>query len=123
MTPLERATAVSVLLSGYRFAFTDEAMLQRGIAEVLTGAGYVVKREKRLSRKDRPDFMVEDGVAIEVKIDGSLTSVMRQLSRYAENVTVGAIVFVTTRATQALRVPKEFCGKPVRTVLLAGALG
>jgi len=98
-------------------------MLQRGIYGVLVEAGHIVQREKRLSRKDRPDFMLEGGVYVEVKVDGSLTNVMRQLSRYAEQPSVSAIVFVTTRATQASRVPSEFCGKPVRVVLLAGALG
>lgn len=123
MTPLERAAAVHALLTGYRFSSTTEVELQRGIETVLRGAGYVFEREKHLSRKDRPDFLLEDGVAVEVKTDGSLTDVMRQLSRYAERDAVTAIVFVTTRATQAVRIPHEFCGKPVRVVLLAGALG
>ena len=123
MTPLERAAAVSALLGAYRFSAVNEAELQRGIETVLVEAGYEFTREKHLSRKDRPDFLLEDGVAIEVKIDGSLTAVMRQLSRYAEQATVAVIVLVTTRATQAVRIPQEFCGKPVRVVLLAGALG
>lgn len=123
MTPLDRAAAVSALLGAYRFRAVNEAELQRGIEAVLIEAGYTFTREKHLSRKDRPDFLLEDGVAVEVKIDGTLTAVMRQLSRYAEQATVTVIVLVTTRATQAVRIPQEFCGKPVRVVLLAGALG
>lgn len=123
MTPLERAEAVCRLLGGFHFRFSCEADLQRGIYRVLHEAGYTFQREKHLSRKDRPDFLLQDGVAVEVKIDGSLTNVMRQLSRYAELPSVSALVFVTSRATQALRVPKEFCAKPVRVVLLAGAIG
>jgi hypothetical protein len=123
VTSLERAAAVCALLGAYRFRAVNEAELQRGIETVLVEAGYKFTREKHLSRKDRPDFLLEDGVAIEVKIDGSLTAVMRQLSRYAEQPTVAVIVLVTTRATQAVRIPQEFCGKPVRVVLLAGALG
>ena len=122
MTPLERAAAVCTLLGSFRFAAFDEATLQRLIADVLIVAGYKFEREKRLSRKDRLDFLLDDGVAVEIKIDGSLTGVMRQLSRYAEHERVLAIVLVTTRATQALRIPSEFSGKPVRVVLLPGAL-
>jgi hypothetical protein len=121
--PLVRAAAVCKLLLSYRFRAVNEAELQHGIAAVLVEAGYTFTREKHLSRKDRPDFLLEDGVAIEVKVDGSLTAVMRQLSRYAQQATVSVIVLVTTRATQAVRIPQEFCGKPVRVVLLAGALG
>jgi len=118
---MERMAAVSTLLSSRRFVWSNESMLQRGIYQTLLEAGHVVQREKRLSRKDRPDFMLEGGVYVEVKVDGSLTSVMRQLSRYAEQPSVSAIVLVTTRAAQAARVPTEFSGKPVRVVLLAGA--
>jgi hypothetical protein len=123
VTPLERADCVCALLRGYRFSSTGEAELQRGIDKVLTDAGLQVQREKHLSRKDRPDFLVQDGVAIEVKIDGSLTAVMRQISRYATQPAVLAIILVTTRATHAVRMPESFCGKPVRVVHLAGALG
>jgi hypothetical protein len=123
VSPLERATAVCALLGGYRFSYTNEAELQQGIERVLVASGHAFRREKHISRKNRPDFLLEDGVAVEVKIEGSLTAVLRQLSRYAEQESISAIVFVTTRAVQAMRIPKEFCAKPVRVVLLAGVLG
>jgi hypothetical protein len=118
---LGRADAICALLGGYRFACSNEAQLQQAIEELLRQAGYQFMREKHLSRKDKPDFDV-GGVAIEVKVDGSLTDVLRQLSRYAEQPAVDVLVLVTTRATHA-RVPTSMGGKPIRLVHLVGALG
>lgn len=100
------------LLSTRRFRFTCETDLQNAIAETLPTA----KREHRLSERDRADFLV-DGVAVEVKVDGSLGAVTRQLFRYARHETVKAIVLVTSRAKH-LRMPRSMVGKPVRTVFV-----
>jgi hypothetical protein len=117
---LDQAEAICTLLRGYRFSCTREAELQDAIERVLVEAGYPVVREKRLSRKDRPDFDVE-GVSIEVKVDGSLTEVGRQLFRYAEHTAVQVLVLVTTRSSHT-RVPDTICGKPCRLVHIVGAL-
>lgn len=117
---LDQAEAICTLLRGYRFACTSEAQLQEAIATVLSDAGYHVVREKHLSRKDRPDFDV-DGIAIEVKDDGSLTEVVRQLFRYAEQPAVKVLVLVTTRSKHT-QVPDTICGKPTRLVHIIGAL-
>ncbi len=120
MPALDQAEAICTLLRSYRFACTREAELQDAIERVLVDAGYPVVREKRLSRKDRPDFYVE-GVAIEVKVDGSLTEVVRQLFRYADHPAVQALVLVTPRSSHT-RVPSTICGKPTRLVHIIGAL-
>lgn len=117
---LVRAEALCEVLRGYRFSYNNEARLQQAIESVLREHGYAFVREKRLSRKDRPDFDVE-GIAIEVKVDESLTVVLRQLFRYAQQAAVQVIVLVTTRASHT-RVPEAICGKPVRIVHIVGAL-
>lgn len=122
MTPLERAERVCTVLRGYRFACHRELELQQAIAELLTKEGISNRREKHLTRKDRLDLWLDDGVIIEVKIDGSLSDVLRQLSRYAERPTVSVLILVTTRAMHATRMPGSMCGKPVRTVHLSGGL-
>jgi len=117
---LVRAEALCEVLRGYRFRYDNEARLQQAIERVLQEHGYAFVREKRLSRRDRLDFDVE-GVAIEVKVDESLTVVLRQLFRYAQQDAVQALVLVTTRSSHT-RVPDTICGKPVRIVHIVGAL-
>ena len=117
---LVRAEALCEVLRGYRFSYDNEARLQQAIERVLQEHGYAFVRERRLSRRDRPDFDVQ-GVAIEVKVDESLTVVLRQLFRYAQQDAVQALVLVTTRASHT-RVPDTICGKPVRIVHIVGAL-
>jgi hypothetical protein len=118
-SPLEKQIkTVCELLRSHRFSCSRELELQQAIGMVLAEAKVPFVREKHLSRKDRPDFLVDSHIAIEVKIDGSLTDVMRQVSRYAQQPGIEAVIVVTTRAMQALRMPDEFCGKPVAVVHL-----
>ncbi len=91
--------------------FQCETDLQNAIETLLSKAGISYRREVALSRRDRPDFMVET-VALEVKTKGSPAQVTRQLYRYAEHESVGSLLLVTTLAK--LRVmPEELRGKPV----------
>lgn len=89
--------AVAAALIGPRFTFTDEYELQAGVADVLTTAGHQVVAEHRLGPRDRPDFLVDGNVAVEVKVAGSTANVARQLRRYATHPDVMTIVLVTAR--------------------------
>src|SRR3546814_6365592 len=53
-----------------RFTLSDETLLQQEIAAELILAGVPFDREVRLSAKERVDFMLPGGVAVEVKIKG-----------------------------------------------------
>ena len=113
------------ILKAHRFRLSHEFVLQNGIAGVLLEAGIPFEREHCLRNgRDRVDFFVdmqrEGGIALEVKVDGSLSEVTRQLHRYAQHPDVRAIVLVTTRAMHD-RMPAEMCGKPVRVIHLEGA--
>lgn len=108
----ERAVAA---LRRVAFRFSDESELQEGIAIALEHAGITNRREVVLSPKDRIDFMLDDGVGIEVKIDGSITLLTRQLYRYAQRPEVNSLVVVVTRMRLA-NLPSEINGKPVFVV-------
>jgi hypothetical protein len=133
------------LISSYQLCHTSEVLLQRAIEEVLTRNIGAVEREVRLSTADRPDFMVwlrteccgqtrcirgafckpgggERGIAIEVKVDGSQSEVMRQLHRYAQHDKVIEILLVTTEPKHR-GIPEQFNGKPIVTCWIGGTAG
>lgn len=116
--------AIQAALRGYRFQCAHEFVLQEGIARVLAREGIAYQRERQLGR-DRVDFFVgsepfPEGIAVEVKIDGSLSEVTRQLHRYAAHPDVVALVLVTTRSLHC-RMPREMRGKPLAVVHLEGS--
>lgn len=108
-------------LSGYRFRFTSEKDLQDGIVLALNEARIPYRREFMLNPKARPDFMLADGIAVEVKIKGSLSELLRQASRYAGHAEVKGILVIGTPRWLP-RVPDTLCGKPVRSLRLIGSL-
>ena len=112
---------VRVLRAG-RFPFMPEAVLQDGIASTLAAAGITFEREFALSRQDRIDFFVpEIGLGVEVKVDGAISSVTRQLHRYAQHERIRGLLLVTTRMRHHVLVPREFCGKRIEVLHLIGA--
>lgn len=112
--------AVSVL-SRYRFRFTEESDLQKGIAAALQANGIAFHREEALSARDRPDFLLDGGVAIEVKIAGSLSDLLRQVARYLEHDEIRAVLVVGSPGWLN-RVPETLQGKPVQSLRLIGSL-
>lgn len=111
---------LGTILGARRFRFTCEKDLQDGIAAVLTEAGLDFQRELELSRQDRPDFLLHR-VAIEVKVDGSLSALTRQIARYAEHELVDGILVVTSLA-RLTNLPDEIRGKRVHVVHLIGSV-
>lgn len=109
-------------LLGHRFYCPNEATLQEAIANVFNEARIPFVRECRLSSRDRVDFLVGDGIAVEVKVDGSLSEVLRQLHRHAQHDDVDQIVLVTTRAMHKAGMPASLGGKPVSVVHLGGVV-
>lgn len=76
-------------------------------------------REFKLSHRDRPDFFLPvPGLAIEIKVDGSTSSVIRQLHRYAEHEAVKGIFLLTSRMRH--QVPETLNDKPVMAVTILG---
>lgn len=105
------------ILSSIRAPLTDEKLTQDEIARQLGLAGVSYEREFRLSEKDRVDFKIAQ-VAIEVKIKGSQSSILRQLERYALHESVTHIVLLTSRSVIA---PATLNGKPLFIISLSKA--
>ncbi|BAU32483.1 hypothetical protein [Microcella alkaliphila] len=100
-------------LSTLRPTYTNEADLQRAIADHLTERGYTVQREVELSGADRIDiYLPVLRFGIEVKIKGNLSTVERQLTRYAASPAIDALILVTTRASHT-RIPHTINDIPV----------
>jgi hypothetical protein len=113
------APGICRLIHSTKFSYSNEYDLQRGIEQILKAQGVDVQREVRLGTKgkDRLDFLVSGGIAIEVKIAGSLAAITRQLFRYADQDRVSQLILVTTR-TQHRVLPQIINGKPLYIVSL-----
>ena len=103
-------------LAGYHFRFSAEEQLQQGIAMALDGIEY--RREHVLKRGVRIDFLVEGRLGLEVKVDGSVMAVNRQLQQYAKHEAIEGILLVTSRAKH-LQVERELAGTPIMVLCLS----
>jgi hypothetical protein len=111
-------------LGAQLYAWCDERELQDLVAQQLASS-FQVCREKALSQRDRPDFLVTAGgftVAVEIKVAGAANAVLRQLGRYAAHDAVSAVVLGSGRRTLLAGVPAVIHGKPIAVALLAGGL-
>lgn len=109
----------AIISSVYRF--TDEEMLQDGIAIVFERAKIPFDREHALSRRDRVDFLVDGSIAVEVKIQGSAPNLTRQLNRYASFSLVTSLVLVTPSLRLAAQPDASaFFGKQLRIIYIPG---
>ncbi len=108
-------------LSRFTFKFGSEDELQAGIESALTRGGILFARERHLCAGDRPDFLVDGGLAIEVKVDGPLAQLLRQASRYAAHPEVRGILVVGTPGWMR-NVPDTLCQKPVRALKITRGL-
>lgn len=109
-------------LSSHKFAFNNEKELQGGLAQALTSIGAEHTPEFRLTKTERIDFLVADGVGIEVKTNDSrggvgLAAVTRQLWRYAKCPEIKSLILVTTRSKHR-ELPREILDKPLFVVYL-----
>lgn len=108
-------------LENKRFRFSSEDDLQKGIAIALTQAGIEFEREKPLSDRDRPDFLIDASIAVEVKIKGTLAQALRQIARYTEHSQIESVLLVGSPFW--LRdVPATLNGKPIYSMRLTSSL-
>lgn len=112
MTP----EALATLILAHRFRFSNERELQDGLARIFEARGLAFGREVRLGTIGTIDFLIGD-VGIEVKIDGSLAALTRQLHRYAQADAIGALVVVAGRA-RFRGLPPAIADKPIRVIHL-----
>jgi len=121
MLDVVTAAALGAQLSGFRYDLTTEDSIQRDLAFALARRGFRdAEREVRLSATDRLDFLV-GGVAIEVKLNGSVGELLRQLSRYAAYERVRELLVVTARL-QLSDLPNRLHDKPLACLVLFGSI-
>lgn len=107
-------SAIVAALAANRYNTNNEAQLQLAIEQILTAAAIAFEREVRLDDAGRIDFLAGD-VGIEIKVDGSLSALTRQLHRYAQHERIEHLIAVTSLHRLG-RLPAELCGKPLWVV-------
>jgi len=112
---------VAALIARYNFRFNNEATLQDAIETVLRDNALPFEREVIIGPNGRLDFLVHPGIAVEVKIDGSLPELTRQVFRYTQNPRIGSILIVTSRL-RLMGVVEEINGKPIASLYLRSGL-
>lgn len=112
--------ALAKLIHRTRFRFMEERQLQDQIEQLLQGNRVPYLREMPLTPKDRIDFLCGT-VGIEVKIEGAVNAVQRQLWRYAADNRISELILVTTRSAHK-SLPPVITGKPVMVVHLVHSI-
>jgi len=104
---------IAQLLRKVSFTGSDEAKLQDALEELFTDEGLNFIREHKLSERDRIDFYFPElRLGVEVKTQGSLALVTRQLHRYALSDHLDSLVLCTT-LTRHMRLPSTMLAKDV----------
>jgi hypothetical protein len=98
-----------------RFILSDEKDLQSQIAGALDAAAIDYQREVIIGARERVDFMIFDGIAVEVKIKGGKLAIYRQLKRYAESDQVREIILLSS---VSMGLPLSINGKPTHFLSL-----
>ena len=99
------------------YSWTNERELQEQIERQLRRCRISHQREARKTPGERPDFLAGT-TAIEVKIAGTRSALLRQLQRYALLDEVTEILLVTDKMRLSANLPETLGGKPLRTVTL-----
>ncbi len=120
--PARRVHAVVAAVCGSAYRWTTEVGLQNGVAEALRAAGHTVEVEVPLTERDRLDLLVDGDIAVEVKIDGGLMPLTRQVHRYLRHERLAALVVVTPFRSLC-RLPERMNDKPLRVALVRRAGG
>lgn len=113
-------TVLEVLSSG-RFDMSVEVRAQSEMEAALLAVldASAISREHRLGPGDRPDFLIDGRIVVEVKGPRHRApAVLRQLGRYADYPEVEAIVLVTARA---MVMPAFISDTPVTVINLGRA--
>lgn len=108
------ATAGEILLAlrSHRITGLAEKDIQAGISQALTTHEIEHCREYALSGADRIDFLI-GSVGLEVKVQGSRASVIRQIARYAGHDEITEIILASSVRRLLYAVPDDILGVPV----------
>lgn len=114
--------ALGVLVRTARLPLNDEKACQAELEAWLRRAAppeTVISREHRLGPREIVDFLIDDRIALEVKMNAARPrAVVRQLERYAGHAQVEALLLASNRA---IALPATIGGKPALQVSLGEA--
>lgn len=110
-------TALADYLRHHDYRYANEAELQHALLDVMRQGGLHVEPEVPIEG-GRIDFLV-GSIGIEVKVNGNAEALRRQITGYAADDRVSALVVVTSRYRHTLG-PRTIGGKPVEYVYLGG---
>ena len=109
------------LLSKMIFPLSVEKDTQREIENCLLRDKIAFDREvflPGLSKSEKPDFVIGDGIVIEVKIKGTKADIYRQCERYCRHPRVTSLILMTNKA---MGFPEEIFGKPCYVIDMSKA--
>lgn len=113
---------VADALKAYRYSFSSETGLHKGMAEALRRAGIPFEQEVIAGPSERFDFLVDGGIVIEAKIKRSMPEALAQCLRYAQRNEVKAVVLAASRFWANVSVGDSVGGKPFVMVKLQRSL-
>ncbi|MGH8156645.1 MAG: hypothetical protein ACREPQ_00865 [Rhodanobacter sp.] len=96
--PVLRLRELAGHLRGYAYRYSDEVQLHGTLENILLQAGEKdFVREHAIDRKNRFDFWFpNEGLVIEVKVDGTLSEALRQIDRYTALPGVRGVLLAST---------------------------
>ena len=106
------------IFAGYAFAHAREADIHNAISHILQEHNFEFAEQYHLSASDIPDFIM-NGIAIEVKVNGSAPEVTRQLDRYLSYDVIKEIVLITTLSKHR-KIAGELRGKRITVIWIGG---
>ena len=110
---------IAKILSEYRMSVGTEEALQNSIDQILTLHNIHHLREYRLGRGPVDFFLPSGAIAIEAKINGSPSAVVKQVLDYMDDDRIQGMILVTRRKGLDV-IPSEVLGKPVIGVWVGG---
>lgn len=90
----------------------DEKLAQAQMETLLTGSGFTLEREHRLSSADIPDFLINEGgfsIVLEMKTRAQRMKIYKQLERYSKHDSIDGIVLLSGTA---MTLPSSIGNKP-----------
>lgn len=105
------------VIHSIKINFSNEAECHRGIKEAFDAAGIAYQHEVKIP-EGRLDFLI-DGVGVEVKLDGSLSDLTRQLYKYSLSSKLTGLAVITNK-NRLTYLPLEMSEKPLEVIFLSG---
>ena len=105
----EHLQRIVLLIRKFRLPLHDEKQTQEAMLKAFEVSGINVRREFRFLNGDKIDFILDNGIGIEVKVKGQRMAMYRQLERYTASDHINGIILATA---VKMDLPAEINNKP-----------